>query len=635
MNPELPHGYLRMATACPEVRVSDVDTNVARITSLYAEAVAAGVAIVVFPELCVTGYTLGDVVLQQVLLTAAEQGVARLAARTAGHSTCMVVGMPLQVGNGLYNVACVLADGRIQGIVPKQFLPSYAEFYEKRWYQRWTAGVTTVAVADQQVPFGAELLFAVHGVPFGVEICEDLWVHQSPSHALVDAGALLICNPSASPELVGKASYRRQLVALQSAKTVAAYAYAGCDWHESTIDVVMSGHQLIAANGRMYAERPPFARGAALTWADIDVDHLRHDRRRDSNRGTRPDYHTIAWSAPLVAVTPQPQVDAHPFLPQSEDAHERHERLAHIINIQAHGLAQRIHATHGAKLHLGLSGGLDSTLAFLVACRAAEILDTPVQTLLATYTMPAVASSERTQHNAVTLATLYGVTSTVIPIADLVAQQLMSLGHDGVTQDVTYENVQARLRTSILFNMANLHGGMVLGTGDLSEIALGWCTFNGDHMSHYHVNAGVPKTLVRHLVAHVADGAPAAIQACLHDILATPISPELTTSGDGSVSQKTEEIIGPYELHDFFLYHFVRWGDPPAKIAWLASHAFAGVYPHEVISRWLTVFVRRFVGSQFKRSVMPDGPKVGSVALSPRGDWRMPADLYNAGLWQE
>lgn len=634
MNPELPHGYLRVATACPEVRVSDVDTNVTRIAAIYAEAVATGVAVVVFPELCVTGYTLGDVVLQQVLLAAAERGLARLAAATAQHSTCMVVGMPLQVGNGLYNVACVLANGRIQGVVPKQFLPSYAEFYEKRWYQCWHAGVTTVPVAGQQVPFGAELLFTAHGVPFGVEICEDLWVHQSPSHALVDAGALLICNPSASPELVGKAGYRRQLVTLQSAKMIAAYAYAGCDWHESTIDVVMSGHQLIAANGHMYAERPPFARGATLTWADIDVAHLRHDRRRDSNRGTRTDYHTVDIAVPLRVIPPQPQVDAHPFLPRSEDERERHGRLAHIINIQAHGLAQRIYATHGAKLHLGLSGGLDSTLAFLVACRAAEIVATPLAELLATYTMPAEASSERTQSNAVTLATLHGVASTVIPIADLVQQQLMALGHDGVTQDVTYENVQARLRTSILFNMANLHGGMVLGTGDLSEIALGWCTFNGDHMSHYHVNAGVPKTLVRHLVAHVAAEAAPEIQVCLHDILATPISPELTTTGDGTVSQKTEDIIGPYELHDFFLYHFVRWGDPPAKIAWLASHAFAGVYPKETIEHWLSVFVRRFVGSQFKRSVMPDGPKVGSVALSPRGDWRMPADLYNAGLWQ-
>jgi NAD+ synthase (glutamine-hydrolysing) len=433
---------------------------------------------------------------------------------------------------------------------------------------------------------------------------------------------------------VGKASYRRQLVTLQSAKLIAAYAYAGCDWHESTIDVVMSGHQLIAANGRMYAERPPFARGSALTWTDIDVAHLRHDRRRDSNRVTRTDFHTVDMAVPISAPALIPQVDAYPFLPQSENEAERRERLAHIINIQAHGLAQRIHATHGAKLHLGLSGGLDSTLAFLVACRAAEIVDTPVQALLQTYTMPAVASSERTQHNAVTLATLHDVASTVIPIADLVQQQLMALGHDGVTQDVTYENVQARLRTSILFNMANLHGGMVLGTGDLSEIALGWCTFNGDHMSHYHVNAGVPKTLVRHLVAHVAAGASPEIQACLHDILATPISPELTTTGDGTVSQKTEDIIGPYELHDFFLYHFVRWGDPPAKIAWLASHAFADVYPKETIEHWLSVFVRRFVGSQFKRSVMPDGPKVGSVALSPRGDWRMPADLYNAGLWQ-
>lgn len=634
MNQALPYGYLRVAAACPLVRVADIAENVAQIKALYAEAVSQSVALVVCPELAVTGYTLGDLVLQQALHQQVDVALRALAALTTQQPTALIVGAPLPVGNGLYNTAVVLADGRIQGVVPKQFLPSYAEFYEKRWYQTWSGGVVQCDIAGMQVPFGHELLFVCHGVPVGIEICEDLWVSQAPSQSLTEAGALVVVNPSASPELVGKATYRRQLVSIQSAKTMAGYVYAGCDWHESTIDVVMSGHQLIAENGRIVAEREPFAVGQRLTVADIDVAHLRFDRRRDSNRITQTTHQHIQVPLTPVAYTPQPQVQAHPFLPRSESDGQRHERLTHIINIQAHGLAQRIHATHGARLHLGLSGGLDSTLAFLVACRAAEICATPVADMLATYTMPARASSDRTQHNAVQLATLYGVSSQVIPIADLVAQQLQALGHDGVTQDVTYENVQARMRTSILFNMANLHGGMVLGTGDLSETALGWCTFNGDHMSHYHVNAGIPKTLVRHLVRHVADTAIPAVQTVLWDILDTPISPELTTTGDGTVSQKTEDIIGPYELHDFFLYYVVRWGDEPAKIAWLATQAFAGVYDAATITRWLKVFVRRFAGSQFKRSVMPDGPKVGSVALSPRGDWRMPSDLYNTALWQ-
>jgi NAD+ synthase (glutamine-hydrolysing) len=423
---------------------------------------------------------------------------------------------------------------------------------------------------------------------------------------------------------------------MQSATLVCGYVYAGCDWTESSMDVVMSGHQLICSNGRIQAERQPFAIDHRIISSDIDVEHLQFDRRRDSNRANQRGYSVIATTMTVPTSTPQPVVNAYPFLPSDEDQSARTARLQHILAIQAHGLAQRMRATRASFLHLGLSGGLDSTLAFLVACQAATILGRQPADVLRTYTMPAAASSDRTQSNAVTLATLYGIANQVIPIGDLVVGQLHALGHDGVSQDITYENVQARLRTSILFNKANQLGGFVLGTGDLSEIALGWCTFNGDHMSHYHVNAGVPKTLVRYLVQQVAHTqSNPDVTAVLLDILDTPVSPELTTTQAGEVSQKTEDIIGPYELHDFFLYHLVRWGDRPAKIALLAEQAFGDAYAPAVIAKWLHVFIKRFAGSQFKRSVMPDGPKVGSVALSPRGDWRMPSDLLNAAVWND
>lgn len=625
--------YVRVASACPRVQVAAVTQNVAQIQALYTAAADAGVALVVFPELCITGYSLGDLVQQATLLRQASQALVTLAETTSAHATVMVVGLPMAVGNAIYNVAAVLAAGRVVGMVPKQHLPTYGEFYEKRWYQTWPHANTTCAVAGYDVPFGTQLVFDVAGVPVGVEICEDLWVNHAPSTTLVDQGALLIVNPSASPELVAKANYRRQLVTMQSATLVCGYVLAGCDWSESTMDVVMSGHHLIASNGRLLAERPPFATDTRLLWADIDIEHLHFDRRRDTNRHNTLQYPVIRASNARPSISPVPAVHAFPFLPAAESDADRHARLTHILHIQAHGLAQRIDATQAPRIHLGLSGGLDSTLAFVVACHAAQILGRPVAELLHTYTMPAAASSSRTQQNAVQLATLHDVPNQVIPIDALVAQHLQALGHDGVTQDVTYENVQARLRTSILLNKANQLGGFLLGTGDLSEIALGWCTFNGDHISHYHVNAGVPKTLVRHLVQHVAHQCAPAVAAILTDILDTPVSPELTTTHAGDVSQKTEDIIGPYELHDFFLYHLVRWGDSPAKIAFLAEYAFASKYDAATIQHWLRIFVRRFATSQFKRSVMPDGPKVGSVALSPRGDWRMPSDLRNAALW--
>jgi NAD+ synthase (glutamine-hydrolysing) len=390
----------------------------------------------------------------------------------------------------------------------------------------------------------------------------------------------------------------------------------------------MGGHQLIAENGRLLAERPPFASDQRLTIADIDIDHLRHDRLKDTNFVNKIGGFLVSVLTDKPNFEPEPKVNPHPFLPAGETAEVRGERLQSIIDIQAHGLARRLKGLPDQKMHLGLSGGLDSTLAFLVGARAAEILGKAPAELIRTYTMPGEASSDRTQNNAVILAELYDIPNEVIPIDVLSKQMLEALEHDTITQDITYENVQARLRTSLLFNKANQLGGIVLGTGDLSEIALGWCTFNGDHISHYHVNAGVPKTLVRHLVRHIADGADEATRWVLGDILDTPVSPELKTD------QQTEDIIGPYELHDFFLYQLIRWGDTPSKIAYLAERAFTGTYERAEIDTWLGVFLQRFTMNQFKRSVMPDGPKVGSVALSPRGDWRMPSDLVNTAVWQ-
>lgn len=628
--------YIRIATACPEVSVSDVQANVYYIQTLYKEASEQNVALVVFPELSITGYTLGDLVQNQQLQRHARTGLSNLARETANQSTAMVVGLPLSVGNSLYNCAAVLAEGEIKGIVPKQNMPAYGEFYEKRWFQSWDQSNTYLDFDNQTVPFGNDVLFEIGGVTVGVEICEDLWTADPPSRRLAQNGALIVANPSASPEQVGKAAYRRQLVGQQSARLVLGYAYAGCDSSESTMDIVMGGHQLIAENGSLVKERQPFSRQQRLTIADIDVDHLRHDRLKDTNTVNKVGMEVIKMLVEPPDYIPSPNVNPYPFLPSTEHQEERADRLQAIINIQAEGLAQRLRAIGSANIHLGLSGGLDSTHALLVACQAADIIGKAPGDLICTYTMPGDASSELTQSNAVKLARALGIPNEVIPIGDLAQYELKAIGHDGITQDIAYENAQARIRTSILFNKGNQVGGMVLGTGDLSEIALGWSTYNGDHMSHYHVNAGVPKTLMRHLVGHIADSYPKdhEVQHLLYDILATPVSPELVAAKVGELSQKTEDIIGPYELHDFYLYHLIRWGERPAKIQFLAEQAFEGLYGKDDIKKWLSLFLTRFSRNQFKRSVMPDGPKVGSVALSPRGDWRMPSDLRNTALWE-
>lgn len=621
--------YLRVATGCPEVAVADVAANIRNLQTVYQDAVSQDVSLLTFPELSLTGYTLGDLVNQNQLLERARKGLTDLAETTSDQPTAMVVGVPLQVGNSLYNCAAVLADGQVKGLVPKQNLPTYNEFYEDRWFQAWDKETITIDVNGQPVPFGNNLLFDIAGVPTGVEICEDLWVAAPPSTGLAEYGALLIANPSASPEQVGRDNYRRQLVSNQSGRLIAGYVYAGCHPTESTMDIVMGGHQIIAENGKVVAEREPFG-DKTLTVTDIDVEHLLHDRRK---QGFVHKLGALAIQTGLVREQRDLKItiDKHPFLPD-ESLEARAKRLDRVLQVQAQGLAMRMKNTRRERVVIGLSGGLDSTLALFVACEAARILGAAPADMIRTITMPGPASSSNTQSNAALLAAALNAPNETMPIKPLVDAELKIIGHDGTVQDITYENVQARARTSILFNYGNKEHCIVLGTGDLSEIALGWCTFNADHMSHYNVNASIPKTMIRLLVAHAAQRYPDAVPVT-EDIIGTPISPELTREDD-QLSQLTEDIIGPYELHDFFMTHVIRWGDKPAKIAYLAKQAFQDSYSQDEIDKWLGLHLDRFAKNQFKRSVMPDGPKVGSIALSPRGDWRMPSDMPSGAVWE-
>lgn len=623
--------YLRVASANPEVYIGDVETNVANILSFYEDASKASADIIAFPELCITGYSLGDLVQQNQLLESASLGLKILALHTQNSPTTMVVGLPLSVDDRLYNCAAVVAGGSITGIVPKSYLPNYNEFYEQRWYTDAShCNATSVVLHGIEVPFGIDLLFEIRNAKVGVEICEDLWVPDPPSRTLAEQGALVVVNPSASPERIGKAVFRKQLVAMQSARCALGYIYSSAHQSESTADTVMSGHSIIAEAGSILAERLPFS-DSSILMHDIDTDHLRHERRQIG-------YASVASQARLITITKAPEatdlirtIDPHPFIPP--EGPDRDKRMEEILSIQANALAMRMKNTHQNRIVLGLSGGLDSTLALLVACKAATILGKDLKDTIHTISMPAASSSQRTQHNAHNLARLLGVTHKVTPIHNLADAMYSALGHDKSVQDTTFENVQARARTDLLFNYGNQHNAMVLGTGDLSEIALGWCTFNGDHMSHYHVNSSIPKTLVRHLVNYASNQLPPKTRNVLQDIITTPVSPELTGNGGKVVDQKTEDIIGPYELHDFFLYYVIRWGDAPMKISMLAKQAFEGVYSDREIDHWLRIFLQRFTQNQFKRNVMPDGPKVGSIALSPRGDWRMPPDMFNTAIW--
>jgi NAD+ synthase (glutamine-hydrolysing) len=634
-------GLLRLATVAPELRVADVTFNTAAIRAAMQAAAKRGAALALFPELSVTGYTCGDLFAQALLHTRARAALLELAAATKSLKIHAVVGLPLAVHGRLYNCAAVLGAGRVLGLVPKQFLPTTGEYYEERWFTS-AAGLAPVDVdlGGYAAPLATNLLFAdaASGCTFGVEVCEDLWAVHPPSGDLCLAGANLILNPSASNELLGKAAYRRDLVRQQSARCLAAYAYASAGPGESSTDVVFSGHCLVAENGSLLAESERFKFATQLTCADVDLGRLQHERLCNSSFSAAAAagvFHRIPVTLPAAAagepagsLRPNPAL---PFVPS--DPRARAETCREIFSIQSTGLAKRLKHTGAKTVVIGISGGLDSTLALLVAAHAFDLLGLDRKGILAP-TLPGFGTTKRTRGNAEKLVEQLGATLRVIPIHDAIKQHFRDIGHDENVHDVTYENAQARERTQILMDLANKIGGFVIGTGDLSEAALGWCTFNGDHMSMYHVNAGIPKTLVRYLIDWCADsefsGAPAKV---LHDIADTPISPELLpTTDDGKQHQKTEDLVGPYELHDYFLYHMVRHGSRPAKVLYLAELAFAGRYPRTVILRWFEVFVRRFFSQQFKRSAMPDGPKVGSVALSPRGDWRMPSDA-SAAEW--
>lgn len=638
-------GFVRIAAVTPPCRVADVTFNVGAIKEELRRSKSDAVELTVLPELGLTGYSCGDLFRQPSLLGAATSGLLDLAAATAAQGGVVVLGLPLVVAGRCYNVAAVLGSGSVVGIVPKQHLPNRSEFYEDRWFARATGGEPTeVTIGDETVPFGTDLLFRLPGragAIVGVEICEDLWAVAPPSGPLALAGATIIVNPSASPELLGKAEYRTELVHQQSARCLAAYCYAGAGPGESTTDVVYSGHSMIAENGVGLAMTGRFSFAADRAVADVDVQRLAHERLANSSfaAGRGPAVRLVDVTSPAAGLDTldvarpaddlQRRIDPMPFVP--DDPTRRNHNCEEIFSIQSTGLAKRLLHTGSQRVTIGISGGLDSTLALLVAAQAFDVLGLDRCGIVA-ITMPGLGTSERTRANAHGLMDALRVTAREIPIGDAVRAHFADIGHDESDHDVTYENAQARERTQVLMDVANDVGGFVVGTGDLSEAALGWMTYGGDHLSMYHVNAGVPKTLVRHLVAWAADVRfDGDARRILHDIVDTPITPELLPlSATGALAQKTEDTVGPYELHDFFLYHAIRSGARPAKVFVLARAAFAGTYDDRTILRWLEVFWRRFAGQQFKRSAMPDGPKVGSVALSPRGDWRMPSDASPA-----
>jgi NAD+ synthase (glutamine-hydrolysing) len=629
-------GFVRVAAVSPELVLGDVGKNVAILAREARSLAHSGCRLVVFPELSLTGYSCADLFHTEALRAAAVRGLGELAQTTHDLPTVLVVGLPLLVQDRLYNVAAVLAKGRVLGLVPKSFLPNSAEFYERRWFSpAHTLGTLMTTLNGEDVPIGPELLFEardVTGFVLGVEICEDLWTVIPPSSHLALAGATLLANPSASTEVLGKAPYRRHLVAQQAARCLAAYVYAGAGAGESSTDVVYSGHCLVAENGIPLGESERFSFETRQIVADVDVQHLAHDRLKSSSfrdeASTMPMHRITFDLGPALGGDDKllRTISAHPFVPSAKV--DRAAVCEEIFAIQATGLARRLKQARAKTAVLGLSGGLDSTLALLVMLEALKRAGMPMSAAL-TITMPGFGTTTRTKGNAEQLAEALNIELRTISINEAVRQHFADIGHSETQHDATYENSQARERTQILMDIANKTGGIVVGTGDLSEAALGWCTFNGDHMSMYHVNSGVPKTLVRYLIEWCAEG-PFADKAgaILRDIADTPITPELLPlAADESLQQKTEDTIGPYELHDFFLFHFVRHGSSAEKIRWLAAQAFAGKYDNETIGKWLALFFNRFAQNQFKRSSVPDGPKIGSVALSPRGDWRMPSDF--------
>jgi NAD+ synthase (glutamine-hydrolysing) len=631
-------GFLRLGVASPAVVLGDPAANAAAVDRMLHAAAARAVAFVAFPELNLTGYTTADLLPTDRLRAAAVAALDQVAAATAQTGVGTLVGLPLEVDGRLFDVAAVVASGEIAGVVPKTFLPSRAEFYEARWFS--SARDTDARFVDldgrSPVPFGADLLFEIEGLPaavLGVEICEDLWAPSPPSGDLAAAGATIILNPSASDELVGKAHYRRELVRAASGRLLAGYAYAASGPGESSTDLVFGGHSMIAEHGTLLAEATRFDFEDQLTVADVDLVRLRGERLRSSSfSASRPGaaFRRVAIALPRInepATELLHPLSAHPFVPA--DGPGRDEACEEVLAIASTGLARRLRAVGNARVTLGLSGGSDSALALLITHEAFGRAGLSPSDIIAV-SMPGLGTGERTTGNATRLAGALGVTFRTIPISDAARSHLSDIGHDGETLDITFENAQARERTQVLMDLGNLEGAFVVGTGDLSEIALGWATYSGDHLSMYHVNAGIPKTLVRTLLAYAARTRVPEAAAVIEDILATPVSPELLPPSDAAVIQDSEASVGPFELADFFLYHLVRLGASPRRVRALALLAFDGRYDEATITRWLRDFIRRFFGAQFKRSAMPDGPKVGTVALSPRGDWRMPSDATPA-----
>jgi NAD+ synthase (glutamine-hydrolysing) len=624
-------GFIRVAAAVPKVKVADVPANVDEIVSLAKEAEEAEVAIVVFPELCLSSYSCADLFFQEALHNALYKGLMDLLERTSALQTALIVGAPLWHENRLYNCALVLQRGKVLGVVPKSYLANHKEFYEKRWFQSGKEIVNkTIHIVGEDVPFGVDLLFNKK-VRFGIEICEDLWSIIPPSSQQAINSAVLLFNLSASNALVSKASYRRELVGHQSARTVSAYIYTSAGVHESTTDLIYSGAALIAENGTILAENPRFQRESGLITADVDVEKLHYYRIVETSYAdTKMSSFRIVPTFPLREITSiKREIDPLPFVPKRKEL--QREVCEEIFMMQSSALAKRIEFIGKTRPVVGISGGLDSTLALLVAVKAMHLLGRENSDIVAV-TMPGFGTTSRTYQNAVKLCELLGVTFEEIDIKASVMQHFEDIGHDPHIHDIVYENAQARERTQILFDMANKVGGIVIGTGDLSEIALGFATYGGDHLSMYGVNASIPKTLVRYIIDFVAKDEDPVIAEILEDIIDTPVSPELLPKEDDKIVQKTEEIVGPYELHDFFLYHFVKYGAAPLKILVLAQIAFEGKYEKEIIKKWLIIFLKRFFANQFKRSAMPDSVKVGSIALSPRGDWRMPSDA-EVNIW--
>ena len=635
-------GFVKVAAGTPPIRVADCRYNAESCFTLMREACRQGVRVLVLPELCLTGYTCGDLFLQPTLLQGAEEALATVLEATKSLDMVTALGMPVRFENKLYNCAVIIQSGHILGVVPKTFLPNYGEFYERRWFEPAPTVLRQIQLCGQSVPFGRDQLFTCRELPslvLGVELCEDLWAAEPPSQSLAARGATLILNLSASDETVGKAEYRRSLVTGQSARLLCGYVYADAGEGESTTDMVFTGHNLIAENGVLLAERR-FSTGLAIS--EIDVEKLAYERRRMNTfpaagleqAGPDAGLSITGFSLESATTTLTRCISPTPFVPA--DAQDRAERCNEILKIAALGLKKRIQHTGAAAVVVGLSGGLDSTLAILIAAVAMGLLERPASDIIAV-TMPCFGTTDRTRDNAVELAQRLGATLKRIDIGEAVKVHFRDIGQSMEKHDVTFENGQARERTQVLMDIANQVGGMVVGTGDLSELALGWATYNGDHMSMYGVNASIPKTLVRHLVSYVCgdkEEEDPALSHVLADILDTPVSPELLPAVGGKISQKTEDLVGPYELHDFFLYYAVRWGFPPRKILRLAEYAFGRTYDRATILKWEKTFYRRFFAQQFKRSCLPDGPKVGSVTLSPRGDWRMPSDAA-AAMWLE